>query len=86
MVRHRKQTTHYLGNAHYIVVRPGWHRCFLVEETTAFDGSRILHGCTARTETGGLGVCLGRAEADRLAEMYAAARGLQPATPDRTEA
>ena len=65
VVRHRKQTTYYLGGGHYIVVRPAaLDRRWMVDERTAFGGYRILHSLPTR------------AEADFVAEMYVAARGL----------
>lgn len=66
VVWHRKETTHYLGNGHYILVRPAWAgQGWLVEERTAWSGSRLLDRVGSR------------AEADLLADMYAAARGVQ---------
>ena len=65
VVYSRKQTCHYLGNGHYIVVRAAWAgQGWLIEERTAFYGSRILDRMGSR------------AEADLLAAMYAAARGV----------
>lgn len=75
VVWHRKETTHYLGNGHYIVVRPAaLDRRWVIDESTAFDGSRILESTATR------------AEADFIAVAYAAARGHQPATTDHAEA
>lgn len=65
MFWHRHETTHYLGDAHYIVVRPAaLDRRWLVEESTGFEGSQI-HASFAD-----------RAEADLIAEALAATRVL----------
>lgn len=74
VVRHRKQTTHYLGGGHYLLARQGWFGGGDVIEITPFNGSTVLAACPTRSE------------AELLAAAYAAMRGHQPATNDRTEA